>query len=97
MVWNTVGEDKVKSTPYYPAKYSQQEWKDAFHILKTTNQYDLEYFGDLVILYHVHSIKKDILIINTPWKMENASADGPITVVYANTLDSSNVRDTNIF
>lgn len=61
MVWNTVGEDEVKSTPYYPAKYSEQQWKDAFHILKTTNQYDSEYFGDLAILNCAHSIKKNPL------------------------------------
>lgn len=74
MVWNSVGEDEVKSTPYYPAKYSEQQWKDAFHILKT-NQYHLEYFGDLAILNCAHSIKKDILIINTPWHMRNSSAE----------------------
>ena len=92
-MWNTVGEDRVNSSPYDPANYSENQWKDAFHILKTTNQYVLEYFGDLAILNCAHSIKKDI---NIPWQIENASADGSINVIYVNALDLSNVRDTNI-
>ena len=41
-------------------------------------------------------MKKDILIINTPWEKTNATAHGPINVVYADGIDARNKRRIEI-
>ena len=46
----------------------------------------------MAILSCAHSLRKDILIINTPWKIENASAHGPVNVVYSNCMDKRNTK-----
>jgi hypothetical protein len=95
-IWNIEGENKVKQSVWYPYKYTEEEWKAAWKILQDTNQYDIEYFGNMAILSCALSLKKDILIINTPWKKTNASAHGPVNVVYADGMDSTNKKSTNI-
>ncbi|XP_035278175.1 uncharacterized protein LOC118229836 [Anguilla anguilla] len=57
-VWNTVGEQKIKASPYYPSIYTEQQWREAWQTLQTTNQYDLDYFGDvsLVVLILLRKI-----------------------------------------
>ena len=64
--WNEKGEVASKKSAYYTDTYTDKEWKDAWFILQSTNQYDLPYFGDMAILSCAHSLKKDILVINTP-------------------------------
>ena len=65
--WNNEGEIKVKCTEnYYPGKYTEKEWKDAWEKLQNTYVYDFDYFGDLTIISCATSLKNDILVINTP-------------------------------
>ena len=97
LVWNMEGEDKVKQSPYYPNKYSEAEWENAWSKLQTTDEWDLDYFGDLVILSIAHSLKKDILVINTPWKMgSGAAAHGPINVASSDAFVTTNKASTEI-
>ena len=58
VVWNTEGETKVKQSAYYPGQYSEGEWDNAWFKLKYTSVWDLDYFGDLVIISCAHSLKK---------------------------------------
>ena len=95
-IWNKKGEVAVKQSPWYPSIYSAEQWKRAWFTLQNTNQYDLEYFGNMTILSCAHSLKKDILVINTPWKMTNASAHGPINVVSSNAFVATNERNTDV-
>ena len=93
-IWNQEGQEKIIHSDYYPYIYTPEQWEAAFEDLKNKNVYDIEYFGNLAILNIAHSLKKDILIINTPWKKTNASAHGPINEVYANGIDASNKKRT---
>ena len=91
------GENKVKQSAYYPGKYSEAEWENAWLKLQTTNEWDLDYFGDLVIISCAHSLRKDILVINTPWRMASgATAHGPINVALSDALVSTNKASTEI-
>ena len=95
--WLQEGEMKIREGKvFYPNIYSDEQWDSAWETLQTTNQYDIEYFGEMAILSCAHSLRKDILIINTPWKMRNASAHGPINVVSSNTIVPTNTRSTEI-
>ena len=69
---------------------TEKEWENAWTTLQETNQYDIEYFGEMAILSCVHSLRKDILIINTPCEVGNASAHGPINVVSSDSIVSTN-------
>ncbi|XP_035292059.1 uncharacterized protein LOC118237448 isoform X1 [Anguilla anguilla] len=95
-VWNTVDEQKIKASPYYPNIYTEQKWREAWQTLQTTNQYDLDYFGDMAILSCAHTTKKDILVFNTPWKTTNAQPHSPIYVISADAIDPANARDTHV-
>ncbi|KAG5847477.1 hypothetical protein ANANG_G00126470, partial [Anguilla anguilla] len=95
-VWNTVGEQKIKASPYYPNIYTEQQWREAWQTLQTTNQYDLDYFGDMAILSCAHTTKKDILVFNTPWKTTTAQPHSPIYVISADAIDPANARDTDV-
>ena len=95
LVWNLEGEAKVKQSAYYPGKYSEAEWENAWLKLQTTNEWDLDYFGDMVIVSCAHSLRKDILVINTPWKMESgAAAHGRINVALSDAFVSTNKAST---
>ena len=59
------GEERVKNSSYYPCIYTEEEWERAWNKLQTSNEYDLEYFGDLAIISCAQSLRKDILVINT--------------------------------
>ena len=96
MVWNREGEDKVKWSQYYPANLTDEQWREGWHKLQTSNTYDLPYIGDLAIVACAHSLKKDILVFNTPWQINDGFATDPISVVSPNQFDPSNERDTEI-
>ena len=96
LAWNTDGQELLYRSVYYPGAYSHDDWKSAFETLATTKQYNLPFFGDLVILNCAHYIKKDILIINTPWEIQNVRAHGPINVIKYDCLDASNQQDGEI-
>ena len=96
MVWNSEGEDKVKWSHYYPANLTDEQWREGWHKLQTSNTYDLPYIGDLAIVACAHSLKKDILVFNTPWQINDEFATDPIFVVSPNEFDPSNERDTEI-
>ena len=95
-MWNTEGEDKVKWSQYYPANLTDEQWREGWHKLQTSNTYDLPYIGDLAIVACAHSLKKDILVFNTPWQINDGFATDPISVVSPNQFDPSNERDTEI-
>ena len=95
-MWNTEGEDKVKWSQYYPANLTDEQWREGWHKLQTSNTYDLPYIGDLAIVACAHSLKKDILVFNTPWQINDGFATDPISVVSPNQFDPSNKRDTEI-
>ena len=96
MLWNMEGEEKVKNSSYYPFMYSEEEWIEAWKKLQTSKYYDLEYFGDLAIISCAHSLKKNILIMNTPWQINNAFAHDLISVISANGFDLTNKNDTEV-
>ena len=95
-MWNREGEDKVKWSQYYPANLTDEQWREGWHKLQTSNTYDLPYIGDLAIVACAHSLKKDILVFNTPWQINDGFATDPISVVSPNEFDPSNKRDTEI-
>ena len=69
-VWMTEGEKKCRASQYYPTHKTEEEWKMAWKTLQTTNAYDLDFFGDFAIAACADSLRKDILVINTPWQTQ---------------------------
>ena len=81
MLWNTEGEEKIKLTEFYSGALSEEQWREGWQKLIYTNEYDLPYIGDFAIVACAHSLKKDILIFNTPWQIDDANANLPIFVI----------------
>ena len=54
---------------------SEEDWARGWHQLKHSGVWDVEYFGDLMIIALAHYIRKNILLINTD------PASAPVTVV----------------
>ena len=96
MLWNTEGEEKIKLSEYYPGALSEEEWREGWRKLIYTNEYDVPYIGNFAIVACAHSLKKDILIFNTPWQTDDANANSPISVVSSTQFDPSNKRKTEI-
>ena len=94
-VWNMEGEKKSRAN-FYNGNYTEDQWKENWGILQTTNTYELDYFGDLAIHACAHSLKKDILLINTPWQTQNAFANEPINVIPSDTFDPSNQKNNDV-
>ena len=95
-MWNTEGEEKIKLTGFYPGALSEEEWREGWRKLIYTNEYDVPYIGNFAIVACAHSLKKDILIFNTPWQTDDANANSPISVVSSTQFDPSNERKTEI-
>merc|ERR1712015_72215 len=90
------GEKKIKLTGFYPGALSEEEWREGWRKLIYTNEYDVPYIGNFAIVACAHSLKKDILIFNTPWQTDDANANSPISVVSSTQFDPSNERKTEI-
>ena len=69
------GEKVIGASPYRIEDYSEEDWARGWHQLKHSGVWDVEYFGDLMIIALAHYIRKNILLINTD------PASAPVTVV----------------
>lgn len=70
------GERVIGESPYRIEDYSDVEWAQGWNLLKNEGIWDVEYFGDLMIIALAHYIHKNILLINT-------DPDSPkITVIF---------------
>eukprot|EP00091_Calanus_sinicus_P014458 TRINITY_DN3200_c0_g1_i3.p1 TRINITY_DN3200_c0_g1~~TRINITY_DN3200_c0_g1_i3.p1 ORF type:complete len:352 (-),score=80.35 TRINITY_DN3200_c0_g1_i3:421-1476(-) len=70
------GERVIGESPYRIEDYNDVEWAQGWNLLKNEGIWDVEYFGDLMIIALAHYIHKNILLINT-------DPDSPkITVIF---------------
>jgi len=69
------GEKVIGSSPYRIEEYTDEDWAMNWNMLKQRGVWNVEYFGDLMIIALAHYIGKNILIINTD------SSYAPITVI----------------
>lgn len=70
------GEKVIGESPYRIEDYNDVEWAQGWNLLKNEGIWDVEYFGDLMIIALAHYIHKNILLINT-------DPDSPkITVIF---------------
>ena len=74
------GELVIGSSPYRIEDFSEEEWAAGWDRLRSDRIWDVDYFGDLMIIAVAHYIRKNILIINT----EQGSA--PVTVILGDSL-----------
>jgi len=74
------GETVIGASPYRIADFSEEEWAEGWDRLRSDRIWDVDYFGDLMIIALAHYIRKNILIINT----EQGSA--PVTVILGDSL-----------
>ena len=93
-VWNIEGEKKAKLN--YQAHYTEEEWEQGWKLLQNTDTYEFDYFGDLAIAAAAHCLRKDILVINTPWQMRDSFATSPVYVICSDSFDPSNVKNNDI-
>jgi len=70
------GEKVIGESPYRIEDYDDAEWAKGWNQLKNEGIWDVEYFGDLMIIALAHYIRKNIVLINT-------DPDSPnITVIF---------------
>ena len=74
------GELVIGASPYRIEDFSEEEWAAGWDRLRSDRIWDIDYFGDLMIIAVAHYIRKNILIINT----EQGSA--PVTVILGDSL-----------
>jgi len=80
------GERVIGASPYRIEDFTDEEWLEGWQQMKNSGVWNVEYFGDLMIIALAHHIRKNILLIHT----ETGSA--PVTVVlgdrFGQALDS---------
>lgn len=59
------GEKVIGESPYRIDDYNESDWAKGWDSLKNEGIWDVEYFGDLMIIAISHYIHKNILLINT--------------------------------
>jgi len=80
------GERVIGASPYRIEDYSDEDWSSNWDLLKECGVWNVDYFGDLMIIALAHYIGKNILLINTD------PGSPPVTVVlgdrFGNPLNS---------
>ena len=74
------GEKVIGSSPYRIEDFSEEEWAEGWDRLRYEGVWDIDYFGDLMIIAVAHFINKNILIINTQ------HGSPPVTVILGDSL-----------
>jgi len=69
------GERVIGASPYRIEDYSDEDWAYGWDQLRISGVWDVEYFGDLMIIALAHVIGKNILLISTD------QGSPPVTVV----------------
>jgi len=71
------GERVIGASPYRIEDYSDEDWALGWAQLRISGIWDVEYFGDLMIIALAHVIGKNILLINS----DAPPGSTPVTVV----------------
>ena len=89
--WRNIWMSELENVAYndWNNGLSQEEWLEAWHVLKNSRIYECS-LGDLLLPGVAHCVKKDILIFNT-----TTSAHSPVYIVESSKL-CGQVSDTNI-
>jgi len=74
------GEKVIGCSPYRIEDFSEEEWAAGWDRLRYEGVWDIDYFGDLMIIALAHFINKNILIINTQ------QGSPPVTVILGDSL-----------
>jgi len=81
------GEKVIGESPYRIEDYDEAQWAQGWNQLKNEGIWDVEYFGDLMIIALAHYIHKNILLINT-------DPDSPkVTVIFGDQFGAKLDRD----
>ena len=91
------GEKVIGESPYRIEDYDEADWAHGWNLLKNEGIWDVEYFGDLMIIALAHYIRKNILLINTDPNSPNITvilgdqfgekldSDAPVILAYSGT------------
>merc|ERR1711970_288927 len=91
------GERVIGESPYRIEDYDEADWADGWNLLKNEGIWDVEYFGDLMIIALAHYIHKNILLINSDPNSPNITvilgdqfgskldSDAPVILAYSGT------------
>jgi len=100
------GERVIGESPYRIEDYNEVEWAHGWNLLKNEGIWDVEYFGDLMIIALAHYIHKNILLINTDPDSPNITvivgdqfgedldSDAPVLLAYSGNHYESLIPDT---
>ena len=75
--WMCETERRARASPFYPGGYTEHEWNKYWSMLRQNGQYEIDYFGDLMMIGIMHCLKKNALIFNT----NRDRSHGPLTVI----------------
>eukprot|EP00116_Pleurobrachia_bachei_P001115 sb/3461377/ len=76
-IWMSETERQARNSAFFLDLYTEEEWREAWTRLRGDGQYEVDYFGDLMILGIMHCVGKNALVFN----VSEYRSHGPITVV----------------
>ena len=62
--WLSIIEDNLFNSEFNPGK-TQEQWKEGFRELKKSGNWDLDFFGDMLIPSIVCGLRKTVMLFNT--------------------------------
>lgn len=75
--WMGETERVARNSAYFLEEFSEEEWSAAWSRLHQDGQYEVDYFGDLMLIGIMHCVRKNALVFNA----SNLRAHGPLTVI----------------
>ena len=89
LAWIKASEALSRNSDFYPGMFTDDEWKIRWDTLKKDGQYDIQYFGDLMMLGFMHCVKKDALMFDVSEHPQH----GRVTVLRARSLNEHKDSD----
>ena len=76
-IWMRETERITRNSAYFLDDFTEEQWKGAWTRLRQDGEYEIDYFGDLMIVGIMHCVKKNALVFNT----SSSRSHGPLTVI----------------
>ena len=75
--WMRETELRARDSPFFLDEFTDEQWAAAWSQLRQNGEYELDYFGDLMIVGIMHCVRKNALVFN----VSSYRSHGPVIVV----------------
>ena len=76
-VWMTETERIARNSAYFLDDFTEDQWKGAWSRLRQDGEYEIDYFGDPMMVGIMHCVRKNALVFN----VSSSRSHGPLTVI----------------